>query len=121
MPHMIPEYLERRAYHIDGPEGIRFFFAEVPGQEGKSLSDQAEWLEFDAPAYFAEMLGEEESNVWSVERDESPQWYARLNAPGYMDATDWSGPYETEKEARDYIESTYDVHNETGEALGDEA
>jgi hypothetical protein len=36
-------------------------------------------------------------------------WFCRLSAPGYMDCTDWSGPYETEQEARDYIAEQYDV------------
>lgn len=27
------------------------------------------------------------------------KWYARLQAPGYLDATDWCGPFDTEAEA----------------------
>jgi len=27
------------------------------------------------------------------------KWFARLSAPGYMDATDWNGPHDTEEEA----------------------
>lgn len=49
----------------------------------------------------------------SVARVTGKVW-VRLSAPGYMDATDWSGPYQTEKEARDYIEDTYDVDASTG-------
>ena len=26
-------------------------------------------------------------------------WYYRLSAPGYLDKTDWTGPYDTEREA----------------------
>lgn len=26
-------------------------------------------------------------------------WYARLSAPGYLDCTDWHGPYESEAQA----------------------
>lgn len=121
MAFMVPEYLQRRAFHIDGPCGITHFFAEIPGKEGQTNDQLAEWLEFEAPNYFAEMLGEPEDYFWSVERDESPQWYCRLNAPGFMDCTDWSGPYETEKEARAYIESTYDVDAESGEPIGEES
>ena len=29
----------------------------------------------------------------------APGWYARFSAPGYMDRTDWTGPYETERAA----------------------
>lgn len=34
-------------------------------------------------------------------------WYARLSAPGYMDCTDWGGPFETEQEALEYLTETY--------------
>lgn len=36
-------------------------------------------------------------------------WWARLSAPGYTDATDWSGPFKTEKASLDYLYNTYDV------------
>ena len=44
-------------------------------------------------------------------------WFARLSAPGYMDATDWSGPFKTKKKAEEHIEDTYEVDPETGEHL----
>lgn len=34
-------------------------------------------------------------------------WFARLSAPGYMDATDWSGPFDSEEEAKQYLNYTY--------------
>ena len=34
-------------------------------------------------------------------------FYARLSAPGYMDCTDWSGPYDTEQEAMTELDSLY--------------
>jgi hypothetical protein len=46
-------------------------------------------------------------------------WFCRLSAPGYMDCTDWSGPFETEQEARDHIAETYDVDPETGDDVAD--
>lgn len=36
-------------------------------------------------------------------------YYARLSAPGYLDATDWSGPYQTEAEARDGLAEMHDI------------
>jgi hypothetical protein len=119
MPFMTPEYLNRRAYRFDGPEGWRPFFASTPGDK-MDADKLAEWLEFDAPGWFAGLMEEEESNVWSVERDESPMWYVRLSASGYMDATDWSGPYETEAEAQAYLRDSHDVDPETGESLSEE-
>ncbi len=44
-------------------------------------------------------------------------WWCRLSASGYLDCTDWSGPYPTEGAARNAIEDTYDVDCETGEDL----
>lgn len=120
MAFMIPEYIESQAYHIDGPEGVRTFFAQTPGCL-MTDAKRAEWLEFDAPAWFAELIGEDESNVWSVERDDSPKWYVRLSAPGYMDCTEWDGPHETKAEAMDALERAHDVNPETGELLSDEA
>lgn len=35
-------------------------------------------------------------------------WYARLSAPGYLDCTDWVGPFETEEEADGYLGDYYD-------------
>jgi hypothetical protein len=40
--------------------------------------------------------------------EENPGFYARLSAPGYMDCTDWSGPFETEEEAVAELIKLYD-------------
>lgn len=45
------------------------------------------------------------------------KFFCRLTAPGYMDCTDWSGPYDTLAEAREAIENMYDVDATTGEDL----
>ena len=34
-------------------------------------------------------------------------WFARLSAPGYLDATDWAGPFKTAEEASDYLDEVY--------------
>jgi hypothetical protein len=36
-----------------------------------------------------------------------PGYYARLSAPGYLDCTEWSGPYRTELEAALYLAEQY--------------
>lgn len=43
------------------------------------------------------------------------KWWARLSAPGYMDATEWSGPFDTRAEAAADLASQYDVDPETGD------
>jgi len=35
-------------------------------------------------------------------------WYGRLSAPGYLDCTDWSGPYSSEREASEALNDMYD-------------
>lgn len=36
-------------------------------------------------------------------------WWSRLSAPGYMDCTDWQGPYKTERKALTDLAKTHDV------------
>jgi hypothetical protein len=42
-------------------------------------------------------LDQDEVNLFSD--DLGPGWYYRLSAPGYLDCTDWYGPFATEIEA----------------------
>ena len=39
--------------------------------------------------------------------EEATGFWARLSAPGYLDCTDWSGPFDTEEEAARYLLETY--------------
>ena len=41
-------------------------------------------------------------------------WWTRLSADGYLDTTEWSGPYDTADEARRHIFDTYEVDPEEG-------
>ena len=34
-------------------------------------------------------------------------WFHRLSAPGYMDCTEWSGPYESEAAAMEALDEMY--------------
>ena len=43
-------------------------------------------------------------------------WYGRLSAPGYLDCTDWDGPYLTEVAALSSVQSFYEV-DENGDDL----
>jgi hypothetical protein len=49
------------------------------------------------------------------------KFWARLSAPGYLDATDWSGPFDTLKEARADLAKTHEVDPDSGEDLPDGA
>jgi len=57
----------------------------------------------------------EESEIESIRS--ALGWFCRLSAPGYMDCTDWSGPYETENEAREAIVEMYDVDPDSGDEI----
>jgi hypothetical protein len=46
------------------------------------------------------------------------KFWARLSAPGYLDATDWIGPFKTEADARAGLSDAYDVCGECGEDMG---
>jgi hypothetical protein len=45
------------------------------------------------------------------------KWWVWLSAPGYMDCTDWDGPFDTEQAARDHIEEWFEVDPDTGDDL----
>lgn len=58
-----------------------------------------------------------EGDPIGVEPEPVTGYFARLSAPGYLDATEWAGPFETLAEAREYIADTYDVDPDTGAEL----
>lgn len=43
------------------------------------------------------------------------RWFYRLSAPGYMDATDWTGPFPTLADARADCAHTWEVDPDTGD------
>lgn len=47
-------------------------------------------------------------------------WFCRLSAPGYLDCTEWEGPFASEDEARLMVQDTWGVDPDTGEDLPDD-
>ena len=47
--------------------------------------------------------------------------FFRLSASGYMDCTDWSGPYATIDDARDACVNMFECDPYSGEAIDDES
>ena len=45
-------------------------------------------------------------------------WYGRLSAAGYLDCTDWYGPFKSARDALREVRDTYEV-DEDGEELPD--
>ena len=77
------------------------------------LSDDArEWLEAQCNEFmepYAEKLSAKEAKEFTDDPTAKAGWYSRLSAPGYMDCTEWQGPYSCENEA---FEALYDTFAE---------
>jgi hypothetical protein len=54
--------------------------------------------------------GDVYSRAFSVERQVG--WYGRLSAPGYLDCTEWDGPYDTADEALDAVKEAHGVNDD---------
>lgn len=52
-------------------------------------------------------LSETDGTVLKV--SENGTWFSRLSAPGYLDATEWNGPYSSEAAARTGLANVYGV------------
>lgn len=74
----------------------------IPVTQHFTAAEAAEWQReaFDGDEFDIPMAG----------------WYGRLSAPGYLDCTDWNGPFDTEQEALAYVMNFYEV-DENGDDL----
>ena len=81
-------------------------FVEVTNERGESILVEQGY----------EDLGDDEEITATYE----DKWFCHLSADGYMDQTEWSGPFDTEDEAREYIRDTYDVDPDTGDELDED-
>lgn len=57
----------------------------------------------------AEYLSRAEAREYTGDKEATKGWYSRLSAPGYMDCTEWQGPYADEGEALAGVCDTYDI------------
>ena len=97
MPHMIPQYVREDFFTGEGLDGS----VSAPADVFRDADD------------FATSTGCDRDTV-EVVRDHV---WARLSAPGYLDATEWLGPFDTLAEAGAELAELYDVDADTGEAL----
>jgi hypothetical protein len=93
-------------------------WAEAQNQEFMHVyTSQTHWQDVEGqplvPEDCAEYRGNEEAaKAYGLEPEEVKTvfgWCARLSAPGYLDCTDWAGPFETEEEA---IVALYEMYGE---------
>lgn len=104
MAHMTPHYENTTKWSLERPNGESERFDELEYAVNEIERDAAD-------------IGNDESYTITCEKG----WFARLSANGYMDCTDWGGPFSSEEAARDYISDTYDVDPDTGEELEENA
>lgn len=90
MAHMQPEYIRCTFITGEDKDGIGFAYPEG-------------------------MYHQEDGDV-NVERILF-RWWARLTAPGYLDCTDWHGPYDTHAAACEGLSELYGINPDTGEDL----
>jgi len=75
-----------------------------------------EWIVIDGDygvsvypaAYFDESEAKAEYGSRVYECETIAGWAARLSMPGFLDATEWQGPYDSEAEALRDLEALYE-------------
>lgn len=84
------------------PEIARFRMAHVETTEGTEVVPLFVLVSTDREATFRPTRDDVSPFVNGTPTDDpevKEGWYARFNASGYLDSTDWTGPYDTEEEA----------------------
>lgn len=70
------------------------------------MSTDVQWFsDADAREYCQPEYGI--SDYEEPSTDDQSGYYARLSAPGYLDCTEWSGPFSTEDEAYESLVEMY--------------
>lgn len=76
--------------------------------------DALEWLEEQDAEFMRPYAAYFDRHEWEGgpidgdrEDSECAGWYAHLSAPGYLDCTEWHGPYQSEAEALVELYRTY--------------
>ena len=71
----------------------------------------ATWLEYAHADGSFDLVTEADSSDLDSDRlsSRATGWCARLSAPGYMDCTEWCGPYRTEAEAIKALVDMFDL------------
>lgn len=125
MSHMQLEYEFATFVVVDGPYGGESIPVDVCGNlpdyeetiadcpDGTDPDDYYKEVAFAAVAGYCE-------NVECYEIEEKSGWYGRISAPGYMDASDWSGPYDSEAECKRALCEDYDMCPACGQSTSDD-
>jgi len=109
---MIPQIVKQKWVEIDGPEGTEWLPLDLWGKEEIKMM-MAEIAAENTNNKLATKMLEMTRNRTFYESKIVEGYGARLSAPGYMDCTDWC-VFDTEEEARTYIEETFEVCSHCG-------
>lgn len=84
------------------------------GEQIAAISpDALEWLNEQLGEFMQPSASYFDAKEWqdTIDADrydpDSAGWYSRLSAPGYLDCTEWQGPYESEAHALVALYETY--------------
>lgn len=103
-PHMVPAYWKGQLWKVETDQGVYFVF---PDQVSKDPANEE----------FADHV---QGEIELIEMTEEG-WFCHMSAPGYLDQTEWEGPFATRAEARCHIVENFDVDPDSGEPLEDNA
>lgn len=95
--HMVPEYYNGVMYYIPDLDAAMDYY---PANEF-SRAEVAK-------------LAEDHGLANDPKVDTAKGWFVRLSAPGYLDTTDWEGPFGSENEAKAHAKKSFGVDPETG-------
>lgn len=118
MAFMVPEYTEGLWWEVETKYGGQIVPADLVGvpeefKEGATVDCEA--IVFaELVSDLAEYIEGPPEGVREITLKRGVG--ARLQAPGYMDCTDWS-VFDTEEEAKEHIRDTYEVDPDTGNDL----
>jgi hypothetical protein len=105
MSFMQPEIARFTMLLIDNVHGETQYIPAVVASPNPTPADLAEYADGDLS---------DNAEITAV-----TAYWARFSAPGYLDCTDWHGPYDTKADATTGLADTYDVCTECWEQCWD--
>jgi len=103
MPFMEKEIVFGDWVELDGPMGTEWIPRDIVDLSDEELAYDGEVADLDDVCpYLMDLAGQ--GRVYSIDVVEG--WGARMTAPGYLDATEWS-VFETEDEAEEFLDEFY--------------